>query len=1523
MASYTGSEGPKKPSSKPSDGVAEAVAVPIKKIGKYEIQKKIGAGGMGAVYLALDPSLKRLCALKVLPVEKAQNPILVRRFKSEAQVAANLRHENIVTVFEAGEADGLSYIALEYVEGIDVAKLVSQRGNVPLKRSIEIIRQVAKALEHAHEKGMVHRDIKPGNLLLRRDGVVKLADLGLARMLDDNTDTSITRAGTTVGTVDYMAPEQARDSKAADVRSDIYSLGCTWYFMLTGHPPFPEGSLTNKLRAHAETLIPDPRQDNPKVSEAVFGVIRRMTEKKPGKRYQTPTELLADLDVTSLTSDIVSDTIFSDMPAGPPTTSGRRSKESKPPAVISFDDEDGWDDEFSDGPAAPSRRTSDGNDSNDDSSTFARRSSPANRSSHGSQSSDDTAPAHNRPRSRTRSSPENNSQSDDDLAATGSPRKQAGNLAVDDPASPVSPASGARSKADNGATASGDSPAFKPPPGRDVVKPDAKEARKNTAIFYAGVGLLVVGSVFAVIYLVKEYGTAVDSTGGQLTNTFGQPGAGENASRTGQDAPQVVSGNAQQTVEGNAPGQPLSRTTIVSSDNPGATGPGGEPIPGANVGPNVTRVTSDGDSAKTETTGAGTGATSVAGTGNNSADPTATPNGTATPGGSESSSDSRSNDSTGTAVASRGSGGSGYNSGTSGTSGSGSTGGSGATSGSTSAASLPTAFPSARRTSSEASFVPAWVKAPRPVDGIPRFVVKPGGSGKGQYSTLNQAFAQIPAGGAIIQLVGNGPFPLNPVKIADKVRVVIEPRDAAGTSSVPLIVLLPSEKGPATAFIETSNTALDLRNVHLALDASRAPANADNTLISANASDVSLVNCSLSVKGMQDAPVTALKVSGRVAREGDKSSSRTHVLVENTLIRGNHLTGLAVDTDHVDVTYRNSLVWSGAAPVVRFGATGKAEKGASRNLVLISTTLCSQKSAIEMAGDANDPVPCSLSFVNSLVAASGGTAPALFDMRDWSQNQQKAALGKSITWNTVDTLYTGWKTLIQLNPGAIASATTQAQWILAWKDNKAAPSKEQFQPAVWPAQPVKDIGTVNVAAILAAQSVGKQLIKTGDGGWPGCLTASLYVLKLDSVGSQPMASRLEIPQGMFGFVARNTLRVDASKEDLGKFIDRQTLVNGTQIVVTGSGNPSTSPIVIEGAWVRLTFEPPAGTSLVLSPRSSADSKQEGLINVTNGGLEIVGGAFTIPTSDRQVLPKWFIKVVDGDLAMSRCRVHGPMVGPTRNKGLINLQRSSGKAPPRMFDGGFDGYAAFSDCYLIGSGTLLEADMHRRAVFFRNSIAVSRDDLLSLSIRGKESQIGGVVDLAYSTLSAVDRVIHVDGAELGSPTDAPLVIVADRCVFAPPLRSVQQKASPKYFSYSGPVLEEKQVSWWENRCGYSADITQFLRADSDPATTTAQDFEQVWVAQWGRSQVVEPLLGIKGVVLKGDLPTKLEDRLKLEPADFELHKAAKAGAWDGSDRAIGASVAKMNPPLIRTAGASPSTKPKTPKKNDPTTPPVSF
>jgi len=267
----------------------------LKQLGKYRIERRIGAGGMGTVFLAVDRDLNRTVALKVLPKDRAGNPVLVRRFKAEGQAAAHMEHPNIVRVFEAGEADGFLYMALEYVEGIDVYELVERRGVVPVKRSIDIIRQTTEALQHAYEKGIVHRDIKPSNLLIKRDGSVKLADMGLARSVDDTLETNITRAGTTVGTVDYMSPEQARSSKSADVRSDIYSLGCTWYHMLTGHPPFSEGGMTNKLQAHAVSVRPDPRSENDRVPEGVVAIIQRMMACKPEDRYQTPRDLLEDL----------------------------------------------------------------------------------------------------------------------------------------------------------------------------------------------------------------------------------------------------------------------------------------------------------------------------------------------------------------------------------------------------------------------------------------------------------------------------------------------------------------------------------------------------------------------------------------------------------------------------------------------------------------------------------------------------------------------------------------------------------------------------------------------------------------------------------------------------------------------------------------------------------------------------------------------------------------------------------------------------------------------------------------------------------------------------------------------------------------------------------------------------------------------------------------------------------------------------------------------------------------------------
>jgi serine/threonine-protein kinase len=1392
MASSTGSNDHSQPSSKPPEEAAAGAAPAQKKLGKYEIQKKIGAGGMGAVYLALDPLLKRSCALKVLPHEKAKNPTLLKRFKAEAAAAAALRHENIVTVFEAGEADGYSYIALEYVEGTDVARLVDQRGAIPLKRSIEIVRQVTKALEHAHEQGIVHRDIKPGNILLRRDGVVKLADLGLARVLDENTDTSITRAGTTVGTVDYMSPEQARDSKAADVRSDIYSLGCTWYFMLTGEPPFNVGSLTNKLRAHAENQLPDPRSENPKVTEAVFGVMRRMTEKKPGKRYQTPAELLTDLDATSLTSDIVSDTILSEIADEEDEVSAKPRKEAEAKA--------GRGDDSDAGPKLPPERKS-------------------------------------RP--------------------------------------PV--------KAD------ADAPAFKPPPGRDKPVPDEKKKklRSNAPLFYGLAALLLVAIVAGIISFVKDIGASSDAAD-RMANPFANRNAVGKSGKSA-DATTNITGTSS-AVKGQASDQ-TQRTTYGTGNpddetNPAATG---QNPPGVGSGPTTTRISTDEKGEiKTETFGGPpAGATGGAESGS-------TASGGA-PGGATS----------GTASTGVGSGGS-----IAGPGGSGSP-------------SRAGSAQSAARKKQESAFVGEPARRPDAGADLPKLLVQPGASGHGQLPSLNDAFERVPEGGAVIQLAGAGPFPLYPVKVSDKTIVIIEPRNPADLRNAPLIVLLPGDQKATSSFAEFVNTALELRNVHLGLDALALGARADDALISAVSSDVFVQNCSLSVKGNTKTPLAAIRVSGKASRGDRKTVSPLRVVLENTLIRGSNLTGLSIDGEYVDLSMRNSLVWSGGAAALRFGPVARSGPDSGRNVRLASTTLCSQKCAVQLSGDASQPVAATFSLLNSLVAApTGGASPALLALEGWNQNQQKAAFGKSINWKSTDTLYTGWVNLIQINPGEIALATTPAQWQQSWKD-KAPPDKNQFQTANWPSQSIVDVAGVNADA-LAPQSIGKQYVKTSDGGWPGCTTDALVIHNLESLDAAQMAAvRPEIPRGMFDFIPRDTIRIEltARDSDLGKILERKQLSTGTHVIVSGSGTRQSSPIVVENAWVRLTFEQAEGPPLVLTPKV-VETKHDAFISVENGGIAIEGGVFTVPAAERQTLPKWFIRVVDGDLGLWRCRVQGPMAGTTRNKGLIQWQRKSGRPPARMFDGGFDGYAALQDCFLIGSGTLFEADMHHRALIFRNNVAVSRDDLFELSIRGPDSQIAGVVDLHRSTLSAVDRFIHVEGAELGSPTTAPLAIVADRCVFAPPLRAGQQKVAPTLLSYTGAVLEQKQISWWENRCGYAADITSFLRADSAPASGTPQNFEQAWVGQWGAGQIIEPLTGVGGVVLKADLPTKTEDRSKIEPSDFQLHASARASTWDGFQKPIGVSLATMKLPPLR-AESAPAPKKKPAKDTVPSTPTPGF
>jgi serine/threonine protein kinase len=283
-----------------------------RRLGHYELIEAVGAGGMAAVLRARDLELGRIVALKILPPESARDSESVVRFKQEARAAALLDHENVARVYSCGEDQGLYFIAFEFVEGINMRVMIDRRGTLPARECIGYMIQVAAGLAHAAERGVVHRDIKPSNIVITPDGRAKIVDMGLARQLDAPGHGGVTQSGVTLGTFDYISPEQALDPRRADVRSDIYSLGCAFYHALTGRPPVPEGTAAKKLHAHQYTEPLDPRQLNAAIPDEVVIVLGRMMAKDPAKRYQTPQELIAYLKGTAERLQLSSDAIERD-----------------------------------------------------------------------------------------------------------------------------------------------------------------------------------------------------------------------------------------------------------------------------------------------------------------------------------------------------------------------------------------------------------------------------------------------------------------------------------------------------------------------------------------------------------------------------------------------------------------------------------------------------------------------------------------------------------------------------------------------------------------------------------------------------------------------------------------------------------------------------------------------------------------------------------------------------------------------------------------------------------------------------------------------------------------------------------------------------------------------------------------------------------------------------------------------------------------------------------------------------------
>lgn len=267
-------------------------------LGKYKLLGLLGAGGMSSVYLAENPSIAKRVAIKVLPVKRVEETSFLARFEREARVAFQLGHQNIARAFDKEQIGSIHFIVMEYVEGVDLYVKVKEEGPLEVRDAANYIRQAAIGLHFAHEEGLVHRDVKPANLILDRRGTIKILDLGLALEGDEDDDASLTKAydEKVLGTADYLAPEQARDSHKADRRSDIYALGCTLYYVLVGHAPYAQGKLAERIQAHMNKPAPNILEARPDLPSTIAELYFRMMSKSPEGRPQTAEEVANILD---------------------------------------------------------------------------------------------------------------------------------------------------------------------------------------------------------------------------------------------------------------------------------------------------------------------------------------------------------------------------------------------------------------------------------------------------------------------------------------------------------------------------------------------------------------------------------------------------------------------------------------------------------------------------------------------------------------------------------------------------------------------------------------------------------------------------------------------------------------------------------------------------------------------------------------------------------------------------------------------------------------------------------------------------------------------------------------------------------------------------------------------------------------------------------------------------------------------------------------------------------------------------
>jgi serine/threonine protein kinase len=1419
-------------------------------LGKYEIVRQLGAGGMGTVYLAVDTQLKRTVALKVLPQERTENETLVRRFEAEAQSAAQLKHENIITIYDAGRIEGHLFIALEYVDGTDIYELVAKRGPLPLKRAINFVKQVTHALEHLHQRGFVHRDIKPSNILVTKQGTVKLTDMGLARAVDESLQSNITREGTTVGTVDYMAPEQARNSQSADIRSDIYSLGCTWYQMLTGEPPYPTGSVTNKLYSHISKPRPDPRALNRSVPEEIVAIMHRMMARKPSDRYQTPAELLEDLENVGAGNKRIEELLRSETDDDPPAaaaTPAYGTPQTLPPRHL------------------PSR--------SDESSRPAGRVEkeptprpvrlPARR---GRTEGDRTPPPQRLPGRYAEDELEPNSPppqrlpgryAEDELEPNSPPPQRSPGRYAEDELEPDSPPS----QRAPGRQAKGELEPNPPPqrvPGRyakDELEPNSPPARSpgrhapgipKVPAARSGGRLRRNRSVSEEpVMTPREARTPRNNDEGAPSIDW-KPFAVKAATVVGgvvalglcvwwglswrrsaaSHVPKSAAASPFAPVSANLPGEE-DKTEVSNKSNSDATNADGNRTTVPKDSRVLVKFKKAGNDANLSDVSAVLGRP-----------------------------EERKN--------------------------------------------FPSWIPEL--------WNPNAPPAPKGAAELKTVTVGRDGNDRADWPSLAAAIDGLPEQGGIVELHGRGPFLLPALKITNRRRLIItgvKARNASSNGTIaaggakaeaenenePLIVIVPGTSPAADSGLLAIATSLTLYNVHLAAFAEQFPSDNPLRLIDVRSGDLIVQKSSLTLIGSRNGSTIAFSVSVPVAKAG--SDHPTRILLDRTFVRGKDLTAIDADLPAVDLLAINSLFVTGKAPVLNLlagpGLVAQTAAGTAvpRTLRFFSCTTCTDEAAVSLRADAGGDNPPATRFrvMNSVFGAVfQPQGAAMVVLNNWPRRPITATnhvAFENLAWMTESFIARGWQNLVRNDVGAPFGTKDAGGWATYWGEPG---STVDYEPASFPAVP--QIATADPARFKLEGTAGLPNA-VGDTGPPGCDVGLLAVASPDTIArADALTKRPKVPPS-FAVPSTgdsNVREIDLDNlkrvENLARIINHADWKTGTRFLVRGTNKKSCGPIHVTNKSLCIEFVDETPPLLTFEDTRGESRDHPAVITVTGGTIEIVHANFRVGSSAKH-LPHWFLDVKDGSFSIRDSLIEGPSFERTGYEGLIHFSAvRSAAAVPAKTEKAFCGH--ISNSFVCTSKTLLSGDFASRNLFVENSILAANGRVFDLRIPATSS-VPPAVDLQACTLAAGAEYFHFDAGAAGNAASR-VRVFAENTVFAPPLQTNGEAgAKPILIGGLSPTSIADALDWWEYACAYS-NLIGLPNSGGEGVGT--RDPLTGWSRVAGRAHIVRSIGNPNAVVLPHDLPPAKD----LVPGDFRLKTEAEAATWSDTGKPIGAILA---------------------------------